>query len=775
MELPKRFHPYAILAVALALFVAPLLFGRTLTNFADMFAFVPGSEHRPPGWFHSNAIDGSPIFFFNPSDLLNRELLRAGELFSWNPYVGFGTPWLGVMQAAPYFPGKLISMLWPNYWRGQDLMLVGLLLTAGIGNYLLLRSMGVDREGAIFSGLAYMLCQRLFMIINMPSFMIESLLPLMLYAVHELVKRKTLHFALLAGAIGGSQFLGGFPEASFIFGLITALFFLWVMVGDARAGGDWRRAIVLAALTAALTLMLSAFQLIEFVRLLTESYTFHDTHYGTVVKQPYWLLAMFLPNAFGTPFVSYWIAQIGHTDHMPPSMFCGISTLIFGIAALLWRRAPGRSHIWFFALVFFVFTGYCYGFPILRYIGHLPLINRTSTAWIVWVIPFSLTVLAGFGVQSLRAQGAAGRSIAAFAIYGAALVALLWALPTVGLPPWRSFRALVYVVPALIVALMLYRQRRWLPVGAGMLFVLITLEAYFCAKEMKYLHYYGPALAELPSLTWIKRNLGHDRIFGVEGIYPANTLNPARVRDIRHLDAMSPELYVEYADAIWSNVRRNVFQISNSEWKIASDPLLDLAAVKYVLTHTPLQPVPAGLTQVYSDRDATVYRSDRAFARARFVPDAIAPPDNFAPSMLKGMIERLQTAVVLDGYSGEARKGGCDAPGAAAVEFLQDGVNQIRLKVSAPCSGFLVLADLFYPGWQATLDGKSAPVYKANYAFRAVEVDAGTHEVVFAYRPWSTRIGVPVAALTALGLLAFFAFATIRNARPRGQRVATSA
>jgi hypothetical protein len=119
--------------------------------------------------------------------------------------VGFGAPWLGAMQFAPYFPPKLISMFWPDYWRGQDLMFISMLLIAGIENYLLLRSMGVGREGATFSALAYMLCQRLFLLINMPAFTIEALLPLMLYAINEMVKRKSLGFALFAGAIGGAH------------------------------------------------------------------------------------------------------------------------------------------------------------------------------------------------------------------------------------------------------------------------------------------------------------------------------------------------------------------------------------------------------------------------------------------------------------------------------------------------------------------------------------------------------------------------------------------
>jgi hypothetical protein len=116
----KKFHPYLIIAAALLIFVFPVFVNKSLTNFSGTYIISPSSEHQPAGWFRSRTVDASPIYFFNPSDILNRELLRQGQAFTWNPYVGFGTPWLGVMQGAPYFPGKLISMFWPEYWQGQD-------------------------------------------------------------------------------------------------------------------------------------------------------------------------------------------------------------------------------------------------------------------------------------------------------------------------------------------------------------------------------------------------------------------------------------------------------------------------------------------------------------------------------------------------------------------------------------------------------------------------------------------------------------------------------
>jgi hypothetical protein len=99
-------------------------------------------------------------------------------------------------------------------------------------------------------------------------------------------------------------------------------------------------------------------------------------------------------------------------------------------------------------------------------------------------------------------------------------------------------------------------------------------------------------------------------------MFPANTLLPDRIRDFRHLDAMYPKLYVDYANAIWPGAQSNVYQIGNPEWHKFDDPLLDLAAVKYVALHEPPRNVPASFDTVYSDAEVTIYRNNRAFARA---------------------------------------------------------------------------------------------------------------------------------------------------------------
>lgn len=82
--------------------------------------------------------------------------------------------------------------------------------------------------------------------------------------------------------------------------------------------------------------------------------------------------------------------------------------------------------------------------------------------------------------------------------------------------------------------------------------------------------------------------------------------------------------------------------------------------------------------------------------------------------------------------------------------------DQQSVSVSARCPSLLVDADAYYPGWRATVDGKSTPILEVYGALRAVPVPAGQHTVVFRYRPVSVLLGfiLTLAGCVALGFLA---------------------
>jgi uncharacterized membrane protein YfhO len=83
--------------------------------------------------------------------------------------------------------------------------------------------------------------------------------------------------------------------------------------------------------------------------------------------------------------------------------------------------------------------------------------------------------------------------------------------------------------------------------------------------------------------------------------------------------------------------------------------------------------------------------------------------------------------------------------------------NHAAWTINAPAAGVAVFSQLWFPHWQVTVDGKPAPLLRADYAFRGVKLEPGTHSVEFSYHsPW-IALGLKVAALSVL-LLALLAF-----------------
>src|SRR5262249_15849170 len=91
-------------------------------------------------------------------------------------------------------------------------------------------------------------------------------------------------------------------------------------------------------------------------------------------------------------------------------------------------------------------------------------------------------------------------------------------------------------------------------------------------------------------------------------------------------------------------------------------------------------------------------------------------------------------------------------PASGRVEIRSDEAETLDLHVEASGRGFLFLSDQDYPGWEATVNGRPAPILRANYAFRLVEVPTGASEGRFRHRPASLRWGIGVSLATQDGL-----------------------
>jgi hypothetical protein len=60
---------------------------------------------------------------------------------------------------------------------------------------------------------------------------------------------------------------------------------------------------------------------------------------------------------------------------------------------------------------------------------------------------------------------------------------------------------------------------------------------------------------------------------------------------------------------------------------------------------------------------------------------------------------------------------------------------KLHFDVDAPADGWLLVTDRYTQGWRAQVDGQATPVWKANLFFRAIQIPAGRHEILFAYHP----------------------------------------
>lgn len=92
--------------------------------------------------------------------------------------------------------------------------------------------------------------------------------------------------------------------------------------------------------------------------------------------------------------------------------------------------------------------------------------------------------------------------------------------------------------------------------------------------------------------------------------------------------------------------------------------------------------------------------------------------------------------------------------------------NQLTIETNAPTATVLVVSEIFYPGWEVTIDGQPGRIDVANYLLRAVTLPAGPHTVEMHYAAPAARNGAIISALT-LCLLAGLAIYTLRTRTKR--------
>ena len=179
--------------------------------------------------------------------------------------------------------------------------------------------------------------------------------------------------------------------------------------------------------------------------------------------------------------------------------------------------------------------------------------------------------------------------------------------------------------------------------------------------------------------------------------------------------------------------------------------------------------------RVYLENETEVLRNRRAQPRAWLVAEALSVGEEEALRMISGESERpfdpRRTALLEVSAAEMPQLPGGEAMG--TVRFIEYGANKIAFETESATSALLIVSEIFYPGWEASVDGEAVQIHLTNYLFRSVTVPPGRHRVEMRYAAPAARVGSIISALTLL-LLAILAWRAWRQATPSRRARATS-
>ncbi len=713
---------------------------------------------------------------FEPMRSLIAEALRRLQLPLWNPYEGAGLPLFAQLLHGVLHPWSIVAaVLAPS--SGTDLMIVLHVLTGSVGAGVLARSLGASGAGAAVAGLGYGLSGYLLGLSAVIQYLAAGgTAPWAIAALRFAGQRGPTSVAIGAGVFAILLFAGD-PQWAIVAAALS------VMLATERYGA---RGGARVAVAAGIGGLLAAVQLLPSWAMLAEANRSAGLSAADAIQwafHPARALELVTPGLFGgrpgpTPApVFLWLD--GPSQYPLPflqSVFVGLPVLLCAACGIRASRA-GR------------WIGVAAGVLLWLALGHW-LFATQALLWVpVWgsfryteklVGPFTLllAVLAGLGLPPFAAHGI--DRLRRWACLGAppllALAALafvaggtlpgpesvpadVWPLVTTRLGGGFALAGATMVLLAVVAARHsgsgdhVVARERWtvaLVVVTGLLASPAALHAgrrdALAPQPLAFLRTWTVVPRVIQPVDQIALPIarGFDMFDAAQLVRstagrPSYNV-PARIDSFVTYTGLLPRRYsylLERFDALgparWTAFRR--FAVTHV---VITPPLTDadLAEADAAI---------AGGREVWRDRDGALH----VFAVphtpwARFATEVRqAKNEDDAIRLTVASATRQSAAVVLEGTPPSSFAAG-------SVLTVERGADRVRIVADAPSGGLLVVADSWWPGWTARVDGTPVPILRADAIARAVVWPAGQHVLDMAYRPREIVIGAAVSVTTVI-------------------------
>ncbi|MDW8272071.1 MAG: hypothetical protein RML15_06645 [Bacteroidota bacterium] len=531
----------------------------------------------------------------------------------------------------------------------------------------------------------------------------------------------------------------------------------------------------------------------------------NDYEYATNWSfSPEEMITFLIPNYFGfgkidyrgpltggrpTKIMAYW-GQMPFTD---AANYMGIVVLVLAlVGAWLYRRDVFVQFLVALS-VFSLLLSFGKNMPLLYdvFYYYVPLFNKfRAPSMALAMLQFAVPLLAAYGLRGIAEQGTERHLRVLMGIAG------LWLVLGFVVPPLieQSFRESVQQSPQFAqysadvkaaIARFVYSEMRSDWIVGGILLVLGTGILWLWRRGSLRPHWAllaltgvvtfdlwrvgvrpmevtkGDAVArtfqQYDYVNFLRQDTSVYRIADFSALPVPNAAAYYGLENIHGYHAAKMRIYQDLID-----------EAGNGGGSVIMNPFLwNLLGVKYILSDRTLlttEPIFRSTTGVL------VYANPTALPRAFFVRHVVRSRDveilerlrkgDFDPRDTVFVEEQLPVSIVPPDTT-------------AQVTLVERTFLRQRYRVRASGNNLLFVSEVYYPvSWKAFIDGAEAPVYKANFAFRAVVIPPGEHTLEFRFVSPAFERGKAIAmASTAIVLLggaaaAVFAFRRKKAAPP---------
>ncbi len=724
--------------------------------------------------------------------------LAQGELPLWNPYHFSGHPAAADPQSLLFTPTMLL-FVWlvpaPSM-KLFDLVVFAHLLPGALAFLPLFRRRGWRPEGAVVAAVIFVLGGSASARLQHTGIILGyGLYPLAFLLLEEALDRRSYRLGALFAAVATVMVIGR-DQVAFLAGMSLVGLLAYHAAISYRPLAFLRERAGLITLMAAIGGVLLAAPVLLTAQFLTTStrpaFGFGVAAMGSLPPES--LATVLFANVFGSlrSTYDYWgpdwhsLAEGTWTDRATNYLFVGTIPAVL----ILWHGIAGgrlfAREFRFFLVLGMVTTVYALGryTPAFSFIfDSLPgvsLYRRPADA--TFLMNIVLAFGAGYLVHRYRQDGVPRMSafrgspvaavrvaVAISLVVGALLVGLTFALPARQTVAASTEIALTIAAAAAVIWLLLRATASpKLRATAAAIMVAIT------AGELIWRNAASPLNAEPASRYAVYRELPPDQLKGL------HVLRGELAE--RHARGERPRVEILGLGGAWQNasmvlhledtIGYNPLRLADYERAIgpgenAADPnlrhfpgtfrgyrcrLAGLLGLEYLVLDRPAERLPKHFPRLtdakllFGSGSMWIYRLSPSAPRA-YLATRLMPVDSETVLGQEELPEfdRRTTALVDQDQVGSLQADyglqddSPEPPSASGSVTLREyGRNAVLLDVDTDRNSVVILHDIYYPGWEATVDGKPAQILRANLLFRGVEVGPGQHRVEFRFRPLSS-------------------------------------